>query len=279
MSIKKKIKDVLRNEKVIVRFIRDNSRYNGKHILAGGMHRDAGMTLTVRTKNGRVIPFLSEEEVEALSGPDRLGDISWTNNTFWRDSSLEIRLINGDVILDLTDPTDYVKWRILQTYDLLIAPSWDKRNDIATYRWVLVQNNEDADSANQELDVHIKAFELLTQYTDNAPVLEYLYYKLEGKVIASDTKKATIRGWFLDILKTKTGKFVKLAEDKLVEENALVYKAIRMGIIRKVGEAYYYGDEKLTDSPLENTADKAAEYISTVDKQAIKFEIMAKLEQ
>lgn len=272
----KKVKSVLRDEQVIVRFIRDNSRYTGKHILAGGLHKDCGTTLTIRRKNDRVIPFLTSEEVEALE--TRLGDISWSNEKFWKDSSLETKLVNGDIILDLKDPIDYIKWRNLQQYDLLIAPDWEARKQNRTYRWVFVYNTDDADSANQELDMKMRSYLLLGKYETNLKIMSYLYYKLAGKIIDPKTKLSVIRGWFKDILDTKTSMFVNYAEDKILEEKAIIFHSLRAGLVTKSGDMYYYGNTKLSEDPKIGSADAAALFISLVENQDIKLELLAKLD-
>mgnify|MGYP000226795369 CR=1 FL=1 len=272
---RKKVKSVLKDEKVIVRYIRDNNRYTGKHILAGGLHKDCGTTLTIRRKNGRVINFLSDEEVDALS--IQLGDISPSNEEFWKDTNLEVKLVNGDIILDLSDPIDYIKWRNLQQYDMLIAPSWGERSNMRTYRWVFVYNNDDADSANQELDLKMKSYMLLGKHETNIQIMSYLYFKLVGKLIDPKTKVSTIRGWFKDVLDNQTAMFVKFAEDKLLEEKAIVFHALRNGVLSKSGDMIYYGDKKLSDDPKICNTDIAAEFISTVDNQQIKLELKAKI--
>lgn len=276
MKVESKVKSVLKNEEVIVRYIRDNSKYNGKHILAGGLHKDGGKILTIRRVNGRIVPFLDQNEIEALS--INLGEnLSWSNDLFWKNPDFEVKLINGDLRLNLADPIDYIKWKYLQKYDLLIAPSWERREEIATYRWVFVYNSDDADSANQELDTTMQIWMQFGKIEKDVKTLSYLYNKLEGKLIDPNTKPAVIRGWFKDVISKKGTLFLKYATDTLLDERVIIFHAKRAGLITKAGEMFYYGDKKLSSDPKFGSEDAAAEFIGLIENQDIKLELMAKL--
>jgi hypothetical protein len=270
--------NVLTNKKVIVRYIRDNSRYNGKHILAGGMHKDGGKTLTIRRENGLIIPFLSALEFKSLSS--HLGDISYTNDSFWKaDGRFDVKLINGDIILDLSNPIDYIKWRFLQKYDMLISPNWESRKNMITYKWAFIEDDADGNMALQDMNITAQAYMLFGKYSNDKKTLSYLYWKIESKYVDPTIKIELLKSWFKPIMDNKATLFVRFAEDVLLDEKKTIFLAKQQGIIRQEGSSnvLYYGDKKLTDNPLVGGDDVAAEYISKIPNQPIKMEIMAKL--
>ena len=270
--------NVLTNKKVIVRYIRDNSRYSGKHLLAGGMHKDGGKILTIRRENGVILPFLTDLEFKSLS--KALGDISYTNDGFWKaDGRFDVKMINGDIILDLTNPIDYIKWKFLQKYDMLIAPSWGKRKDLLTYKWAFIEDDTDGNMALQDMNITAQAYMLFGKYSNDKKTLAYLYWKLEGKFVDPNIKIEILKSWFKPIMDSKATLFVRFAEDVLLDEKKIIFLAKQQGIIRGEGTngVLYYGDKKLTENPLTGGDDVAAEFISKISNQPIKMEIMAKL--
>jgi len=57
---------MIKKEKIIIRYIKDFTRFKGEHLLSGNLHDNAQKTFTIRRRNGYVIPFLSEDEIKDL---------------------------------------------------------------------------------------------------------------------------------------------------------------------------------------------------------------------
>jgi hypothetical protein len=277
------VKSVLKDEIVIIRFIPKNDRYNSKHILKGGMHRDGKQVLTPWRLNGRIreynsdgTVFLSKEELESLG--QTLGyPIPYSNEQFWSSPNLQLTLVNGDTKLDLKNPFDYIKLKIAYSYDLKIAKSWAERDDQLTFKWAIIRNNEDVDESLKNINVNKTAYMLYGKYENDKRILSYLYYKLEFKHVDPNIKVKTLQAWFDEILEKKTRLFVKYCEDPLLEEKALVYHAARNGLLIAGGNnILFYGDTKLTDDS-EGGEDVAAAFIAKTRNQQIKLELMGKM--
>lgn len=283
-EIKKEEVNVLRNEKVIIRFIPKNDRYGNKHLLKGGMHRDGKQVLTPWRLNGVIREyntdgslFLTEREINSLSAA--LGySIAYSNEKFWSSPNLHLVLVNGDTVLDLRNPFDYIKLKIAYSYDLKIAKSWAERNTILTYKWAIIRDNEDVDESLNNLNINKKAYMLYGKYENNKQILLYLYHKLEFKHADPNIKLKTLQSWFDELIEKKTKLFVTYIEDPLIEEKTLIYRAIREGLlIKTTNDILRYGDVLLTEDTALGGEDVAAAYISKNINQNVKFELTAKI--
>ena len=151
----------LRNEKVIVRFI---SRARGmvtdpRHILYGGMANGAKVRFTTPLlRSGGFADVLTKDEKKFLEyklglEPNALSVHNRTNN-FWSDANEQgvgrVELIKGDNPLDLSEPIDYIKYKILLNNKEQIAPSIQALQDKpkATYKFVIISESDTNKAAN-----------------------------------------------------------------------------------------------------------------------------------
>ena len=125
----------LRNERVIVRYVPKESGIvtNPKHILYGGMAENAVKYFTVpQLESGKLVNILTDDEKEFLE--DIMGlefnalSIYKKENNYW--SNKQVRLLKQDNILDLSDPEQYIKYKILLANKDEIAPSLQALQDM-----------------------------------------------------------------------------------------------------------------------------------------------------
>ncbi len=124
----------LRNERVIVRHINKptNLVSNPKHVLYGGMAENASRTYTVpRLSSGGFVNVLTNDEKAFLEAELQLEfnalSVHRKQDNFWDDSNdrgiSRVRLLKQDTILDLSNPEDYIRYKILLANKDYIAPS------------------------------------------------------------------------------------------------------------------------------------------------------------
>ena len=137
----------LRNERIVVRHVPKLTGMwgnNPKHILAGGMAEGASRTFVVpRLSSGMFVNVLTDKEkafLEEIMGLEynALSIYKKTNN-FWDDSNdsgiNKVRLTKQDNYFNLSDPEDYIRYKILLANKDYIAPSLQTLQDApkATY--------------------------------------------------------------------------------------------------------------------------------------------------
>lgn len=271
-------------EKVIIRFVPDYTRFDPKHLLGGGMHPGSFITLMPRKIGNRFEPiievdekgnvtevdFLTEAELELL----KKDGIDVTKP----DKAMYLVLGTKDVILNLNNPYDLIKYKTALQYDKCISRKWEDRDKLLSYRkWSIVKEGEEAKIASDKMTNKTKAYMLFGKYGNDMKILSYLYWKLEGKFMSMDLKPDDVIGWFEIPLEQKASTFVRIAEDKDLLEKVLIFHAMKNLVIQKQeNDIFYYGDVALTTNPLVGDFEEAAKFLKITKNQTIKLEIEAK---
>ena len=126
--MKKTLESCLTSEKVYVKFYRrkkgNSTIDNPKHVANGGMLETATKTLVVpRLRNGLMKNILTDDEKDFLEDVLRLseGALSIYNKDYWGKRKVLLKKENN--VFDLSDPDQYIDYKILMANDNLIAPS------------------------------------------------------------------------------------------------------------------------------------------------------------
>lgn len=147
----------LRNERIIVRHVPKETGIvrDPKHILYGGMAENAVRWFTVpRLSSGAYVNVLTNSEktfLEEVMGLE-YNALSVYNkiDNYW--DNIHVRLNKQDNFLNLADPEDYIKYKILLANKDHIAPSLQHLQDHpkATYQFVIIQEGEETRNAKRE---------------------------------------------------------------------------------------------------------------------------------
>lgn len=282
----------LKNEKVIIRFI---SRARGmvtdpKHVLYGGMAAGAKVRFTTPLlRSGGYVDVLTKEEKKYLEyklglEPNALS-VHNRNNNFWNDANPQgigrIELIKGDNPLDLSDPIDYIKYKVLLNNKDQIAPSIQALQDRpkATYRFVIINENDSAKAANTKVTLKAQAYMEFGKINEDKEKMRTIIETIDGRPIASNSKIEYLQGKVGEIIEANTKMFLQIARDPLLDNKVLIRKAIEAGIIANRGNYLYLrdGNLPLCDNGQEPTLNIAAKYLSLPKNQELKFSIEAKV--
>lgn len=276
----------LRNEKVIVRFIpRDNDNITDrKHVAFGGMMDNAVRGFTVPMLNNGVYKnVLTDNEkafLEDLLGLEVNGlSVYSKNNNFW-DNYL-IRLTKQDTILDLSNPQDYIKYKVLLANKDTIAPSMRtlKEGRKATYEYVIMEPNEEFSDSKNRVNNTMKCFEEFGAIKDKFDVLKCVVETLDGRTVAANTKIEFLQAKATDLITSNPKLFLDTVTDPTLNSKVLLRKAVEKGLVSKRGEYYYLSSNgyPLCNNGEDPTFTIAARYLSLPENQEIKFSIEAKL--
>lgn len=282
----------LKNEKIIVRFI---SRTRGMitnpdHILYGGMANGSKMSLTVPLlRSGGFADVLTKAEKKFLEWkmglePNALSVHNRTNN-FWDDSNEQgigrVVLTKGDNPFDLSNPIDYIKYKILSANKEQVAPSMSALQDKpkATYRFVIISEADTTKAANIKVGLKQQAYMEFGKLSEDKDKLRVIIEMLDGRPTAADSKLEYLQGKVGELIEANTKMFLSVAKDPLLDNKVLIKKAIEAGIIANRGNYLYMRDSNtpLCDNGQEPTLNIAAKYLSLAKHQELKFSIEAKL--
>lgn len=283
------VKSCLVNKKVYVKFIPRNYMgiSNQKHILYGGMAENSVNTLTVPvldstgtyknvlTKNEK--KFLEEFmglEYDALSIYKKV-DNYWDNFT--------VRLTKQGIVLDLSDPNDYIKYKVLRANNDIIADSLETLRDKPrpTYKFYMTIEDEETAIANDNMTAIMKCYKEFGKYESDYDTLKCVVELIEGRPLSSNTKLDAIKAKVNTLIQERTKEFLKTITDEYLSEIVLIKKALSSGVIAKRGDYYYLASD---NRPLCNNNENpvlsvAARYISLPKNQELRLLIEAKINE
>lgn len=273
---------VLRNEKVTIRRIPrfNNGITDRQHPLYGGMLETATLSLAPRLlRNGNYTNILSKEEKDVLE--ESLGleanTLSIYNKKYW--DNYYIRLEKDDLNLDLKDPNDYIKYKVLSTHIDLIAPSLEEQHRKGSYRYVIIKQNEEEERSNAKISKKSLAYMKLGEINQNKEALLYTLKILTGRIPSTATKLGTLRTKVGELVESDTNNFVQIVDDPDFDIKVFIDNGVRVGAILRRGSEYFTVDNKpMMLSGDKSPIEEAVKYLKSVANQEVKFAIEARIE-
>lgn len=276
----------LRNERVIVRFVpkENDSITDRKHVAFGGLMDNAVRGFTVpMLSNGTYKNILTDNEkayLEELLGLEVNGlSVYNKKDNYWEN--FLIRLTKQDTILDLSNPEDYIKYKVLLANKDTVAPSMKVLREArkATYEYVIMEPNEEFSDSRNRVNNTMKCFEEFGAIKDKFDILRCIIETIDGRPVAANTKIEFLQAKATDLISANPKLFLETITDPLLNTKVIIKKAVEAGIISKRGEYYYFRED---GSPMcgpneDPTFTIAAKYLSLPQNQELKFSIEAKL--
>lgn len=290
----KNLINCLRNEKVIVRYIKKkNFRIdNPRHVLYGGMAETAKRTFVVpRLTSGRYVNVLTDDEKDFFE--EQLGleknalSIYKREDNFWdddrEDTICKVVLTKQDTHLDLSDPGDYIRYKILLANKDLIAPSLEALEELpkATYQFVIISEGEELKSLKDNTNIVMKCYKEFGKVEEDYHILKFIVESIDSRPIAKSTKIEFLQSKINDLIKSDPKVFYKIITDPYLGSKVLLVKAVDTGIVSKKGDFLYLREDNkpLCEDGQEPNLEMAARYINMPKHQAIKLAIEAELKK
>ncbi len=276
----------LRNQRVIVRHIPKNTGLvqNEKHVLGGGMADDAVRYYTVPVlRSGSYVDVLTKSEktyLEYIMGleVDALSIYKGKNN-YW--SNKMVRLTKQDTYLDLSNPENYIDYKILLANKNHICPSLEELNlrRKATYEYVLIEEGAEEKDAAVKVNATMECYMEYGKVKDDIELMRVIVETLDGKPTAPNVKLSWLQERAYKNIQSNPKAFLKVVRDESLPTKVIIHKALEAGLIYKRGEYYYLRDD---NSPLcgkneEPTLTIAAKFLNLPKNQEIRFALEAKL--
>lgn len=289
---KKELVNCLRNERIIVRHIprQSNMVQNPKHVLYGGMAENAIRVFVVpRLTSGKYVNVLTNDEKDFLEHTMGLEDnalsIHKREHNFWDDSNPDgiskVMLKKQDNYLDLSDPTDYIRYKILIANKDWIAPSLKALEDHpkATYQYVIIGEGDETKSAKSNMSNTMMCYKEYGKIEEDADTLRLIIETLDGRPVASTSKLEFLQTKINDLIQANPKTFLKVVTDKMLPTKVLIKKGVAAGVITKRGDFLYLrSDNKpLCEDGEDPTLSVAAKYLNNPKHQSIKFAIETEL--
>ena len=279
------LKNCLKNERILIRFVpkEDSNITNPKHILYGGMAEGAVKyyTVPILASTGTYKNILTDDEkafLESYMGLEynALSVYNKTNN-FW--ANFTVRLTKHDNYLDLSDPNDYIKYKVLLANTDFIADSLKTLNDHpkATYQFVMIKEGESEKREEEKMSVTMKCYKEYGKIEDDNDTLRCIIELIDNRPIAKNTKSEFLKTRINSLIQADPKLFYNIITDEYLNNKVLIKTATEEGVIKRRNNLYYFEDTPLCPDGTESTLSVAAEYIGLGKNQDLKLRIEALL--
>jgi len=246
-------KSCLRNEIITVRMVEEHHAMNIPKGKNGYLKYDGSFTIydAPVTLNNTVFEVLTSEEREFLEEfIDSTRPKGWMSphvqsklNVWKGKSRYKVELTKEGIDLNLNNPIEFIKYKLLIANSGDIAPSYETRLD---KRYIYyIENKEVADETKvKAIEVRIKASELFGKISQSeAKLMRVLRVMFKGdtrrvpKGMTSNSAKALL----FDAIEKSPTNFISIVEDTEFENKAVLYKALERGVINRNGFDYNLG--------------------------------------
>ena len=279
------LKNCLKDERILVRFVpkEDSNITNPKHILYGGMAEGAVKyyTVPILASTGTYKNILTDDEkafLESYMGLEynALSVYNKTNN-FW--ANFTVRLTKHDNYLDLSDPNDYIKYKVLLANTDFIADSLRTLNDHpkATYQFVMIKEGESEKREEEKMSVTMKCYKEYGKIEEDNDTLRCIIELIDNRPIAKNTKSEFLKSRINSLIQADPKLFYNIITDEYLNNKVLIKTATEEGVIKRRNNLYYFEDTPLCPDGTESTLSVAAEYIGLGKNQDLKLRIEALL--
>lgn len=278
----------LRNKRVIVRFVPKDTGLvtDPHHVLYGGMAMNAKRTYCVpRLQSGaykNVLTQAEQEFLESYLGFER-NDLSIykKEHNYWEGKS--VTLTKQDNYLDLSNPDDYIRYKILLANDEYIAPNLSEMelHPLATYDYVIIENDDEEERGGSKMDVTRDCYIEFGKHETDLHFLKTLVEILEGRPLGDRVTINGMKNKCNSLIQANPKKFLKEIRDELLPMKILIRRGVSAGVLSMRGTYYYLRSD---GSPLcgdneQPTLNQAAYYISLAKNQGIRFAIEAAVDK
>ena len=278
----------LKNEKVIIKHIpRENSMVgnNPKHVLYGGMAEGSTRTYVVpMLRNGQLVDVLTKDEKDFLEYYMGLEDnalsVHKVNDNFWKKQKVVLK--KEDNYLDLSNPNDFIKFKILKHNDDFIAPNLEalQNNPKATYEYVMIQEGEESKVNRKRVNATQAAWKEYGKIENDPDTMRVVIETITAHPIASTMSVDSMVSKIDELIQNDAKMFLKVVQDPALSTKVLIRNGIEAGVIVNRGGQLYLrdGNQPLCDKG-EPTLSVAAAFLNMSKNQELRFTIEAKINQ
>ncbi len=280
----------LRKETVIVRHIEKKSDMfdSKKHVFWGGIADTSKKIFVVPVlRNGTFVNVLTNTEKAYLEKVMGLDDnaLSVYNKTsnYWSSANpaAVVELGKYDMLLDLSEPADYIKYKILLANKERICPDADtlENHYKASYEFVLIKSEEEMDDKKKKMSNLMECYKLYGKIEEDADKLRCIIEIINQKPLAVGTKLSWLQTTCNDLIQGQPKLFLKVISDPLLDTKVFIKKCIAEGLISNRGGMMYLrkDNQPLCEGGEEPTLQVAARWLNAPQHQEVKLTLEANI--
>ncbi len=269
----------LRKERIFVRFVPKEDGLPKGHVLSGGKAEGAitSLCVPVLRSTGSYKNVLTNDEKDFLESALGLDynalSVYKKEDNYW--DNYRVSLTKEGLHLDLSDPEDYIRYKVIMANSEIVAPSVRERIDRprATYQFEIVRENEETSLENAKMDATMASYREFGKIENDPDTMRVLVELLDSRPYAINTKAEFLKARINTLIQADPRLFLSSITDPMLHTKVIIRRAQELGKIVKRGDYYYLASD---GSPLceggENpTLSIAASYLNLPAHQDIKF--------
>lgn len=253
-----------------------------KHVAYGGLLNGAEIAIPAPTMdNGKMKNLLTKDEKEGLEFLLNGVNLSIYGD-FWKEGGkaydmgiLPIYLSKDETRLDLSNPYDYIKYKVLKACPI-VANSLDEVRHRATNRFVLTSASEAMAKELDKVGNKVTAYKLYVKYEDDKEVLRYTLRNL-GRNTNRSHKMDFLQSELHKELEKNPSLLCSIMGDEYLKTKVLLETCIEFGAINKIDKKFYTLDDEPVSDGDTPTLQVAAEYLASNLGQEMRLALEAKL--
>jgi len=254
-------KFTLPNKKIEIRPIKKPTPFipNVSHEASFLAPRAKRVYSTPVAKNGQYVAFLTEEERTFLESREsglglRENDLSFYKKEDNYYDSLEVVLDKSTLTWDLSNPQNYIMYKMLLANTDEIAPSEHMIKRKPTFKYVIVDLEEAIEQRAKEVDLEELAWEHFGKIKKSRTKMINML-KVFGKRVSDNSSDDFLKSELKKIMDSPGGfdKFINLCEDKDFDLKVLIEDALINGVLIKDRNKYMFTDGEMLGVDLFDT--------------------------
>lgn len=271
----------LPNEKITVKYINRKrgmaANVEAGHVISGGMLSTAVRKFSAPLQmNGSIKNVLTKEEKEYLESSTGLNLSVYGD--FWQTFQVHLHKDDANNGFDLSNPMDYISYKILSSLKKDIAPDWSSRDRSLEYQFAITRDNEEMLEKKSKYDSKKEAFKLYGKIEDDRDKLLGVLKLLSNNPISPDTSIDWLQHKIEEYVDTMPTAFISVVNDKSFYTKMLLNSAVDKGVVNKKGNKYTTADGlDLCDSGEVPTFDNAVRYLDNPKNQEVRTILEAKI--
>lgn len=277
------------NEEVFVRFVPQPTGFgitDKKHVGYGGLFDGNSVTVCVPVlSNGNFKNILTNEEKDFLENALGLDSnalsVYKTENNYWKN--YKIRIEKEGLKLNLSDPNDYIRYKVLLANKNIVAPSVQERIDRpkATYRFEIVRSGEEASMESLKMDSTMESYKEFGKIENDIDTLRVLVELLDGRPYSSTESAVFFKSRVNQLIQKDPKRFLQYIKDPLLHTKMIIRRSVELGKVSMKNDYYYLASSgaPLCEQNEKSTLSVAARFLNQPANQDIKYILESEVEK
>jgi hypothetical protein len=222
-------------------------------------------------ENGKIQSLTEQEYFEKILGKS-LNPYLPAESNFWRsDSRARVQIRDAKIRLNLENPMDMLKYKILKSNETRFAPSIQSLKTLkrASYEFVFTSIEEERNDTLSRLEFEAKAYELFTKVCkSDRDMRDFL--RVAGKNPTQTANTQQLKAMVGKVMEEDKQVFIQIVSDPLYESKLFIAEAKRLGALKEFRGKYTLD----TGAEIGDIRD-AINFLNREENQEIKIRIQA----